>query len=228
MFPVGDINPVFYPPWVTRGLVVTNLVIFALELLLGVALIATLSFVPAELSALWLGSGDVSVLRDLFIAVFLHASVAHIFGNMLFLWIFGDNVEESLAWGWFLPFYLVCGLVASLVQYATAPLSEVPMVGASGAISGVLGAYLVLFPRVKVRVFIWPFSLFIGTLNVPAAFWIGLWFVLQLFGGIEDLGRVSQGGVAFWAHIGGFLAGIFLVMVLPRRRIRPVPRPDVL
>jgi membrane associated rhomboid family serine protease len=221
MFPIGDINPVFSPPWVTRGLVVTNIVVFALELFLGIALIVTLSFVPAELSALLLGSGDASVLRDLFTAMFLHASVAHIFGNMLFLWIFGDNVEESLAWGWFLPFYLACGLVASLVQYATAPLSEVPMVGASGAISGVLGAYLVLFPRVKVRVFIWPFSLFIGTLNVPAAFWIGLWFVMQLFGGIEDLGRVSQGGVAFWAHIGGFLAGLFLVMVLPRRRIRP-------
>lgn len=223
MFPVGDINPVRYPPWVTRALVVTNLVIFALELFLGIALIATLSFVPAELTALLRGSGDASVLRDLFTSMFLHASVAHIFGNMLFLWIFGDNVEEILAWGWFLPFYLACGLVASLVQYATAPLSEVPMVGASGAISGVLGAYLVRFPRARVRVFIWPFSLLIGTLAVPAAFWIGLWFVLQLFAGIEDLGRVTEGGVAFWAHIGGFLAGLVLVLVLPRRTL---PRSD--
>lgn len=217
MFPVGDINPVRYPPWVTRGLVAINLIVFALELFLGVALIATMSFVPAELTALLRGSGDTGVLRDLFTAMFLHASVAHIFGNMLFLWIFGDNVEEDLGWGWFLPFYLVCGLVASLIQYATAPLSEVPMVGASGAISGVLGAYLVRFPRAQVRVFIWPFSLLVGTLAVPAALWIGLWFVLQLFAGIADLGRVSEGGVAFWAHIGGFVAGLVLVFLLPRR-----------
>lgn len=217
MFPVGDINPVWRPPLVTRALVAANLALFALELLLGTPFLLALAFVPAELTALLGGGGDPGVLADLLSAMFLHAGVAHLLGNMLFLWIFGDNVEAALGKGWFLPFYLACGLAASAVQYATAPLSETPNLGASGAISGVLGAYLVLFPSAKVRVFVWPFSLFVGTLGVPAAVWIGLWFVMQLFSGVQILGQVAVGGVAFWAHIGGFVAGLVLVWVMPRR-----------
>lgn len=220
MFPVGDINPVWRPPVVTTALVVANVAVFVLELLFGTPFIVAFSFVPAELSALLRGAGNLGVLVDLFTAMFLHGSVAHLLSNLLFLWIFGDNVEATLAKGWFLPFYLVCGLVASLTQYAVTPLSEIPNLGASGAISGVLGAYLVLFPVASVRVFVWPFSLFLGTFGVPAFIWIGLWFVLQLFSGVQELGRVAAGGVAFWAHIGGFVAGLLLILFLPRR-----PRP---
>jgi membrane associated rhomboid family serine protease len=223
MFPVGDINPVWRPPVVTTALVVANVAVFLLQLLLGTPFVLAYSFVPAELNALLQGAGGPAVLLDLFTAMFLHGSVAHLLSNLLFLWIFGDNVEASLGKGWFLPFYLVCGLAASITQYATAPLSEIPNLGASGAISGVLGAYLVLFPVASVRVFVWPFSLFLGTLGVPAFIWIGLWFVLQLFSGVQELGRVAAGGVAFWAHVCGFVAGLALILLLPRRP-RP-PRP---
>lgn len=217
MFPVGDINPVWRPPVVTTLLVVANLVVFVLELLLGEAFVLDLAFVPAELNALLQGAGNLEVLFDLFTAMFLHGSIGHLLGNLLFLWIFGDNVEAALGKGWFLPFYLVCGLAASFAQFALDPTSEIPNLGASGAISGVLGAYLIMFPGARVRVFIWPFSIFIGTLGVPAAVWIGLWFVLQLFSGIQEFGRMVTGGVAFWAHIGGFVAGLVLIYLLPRR-----------
>lgn len=220
MFPVGDINPVYRRPVVTTMLVAANLIVFGIQVVLGLPFVLALSFVPAELFALLQGAGGPGVLADLLTAMFLHGSIGHLIGNMLFLWIFGDNVEAVFARGWFLPFYLACGIAASLSQYAIAPLSEIPNLGASGAISGVLGAYLVLFPTASVRVFVWPFSLFVGTLGVPAVVWIGLWFVLQLFSGVQDLGRVAVGGVAFWAHIGGFLAGLALVWLLPRRPAR--------
>jgi membrane associated rhomboid family serine protease len=220
MFPIGDDNPVWRPPVVTTALVVANVAVFALELLYGTPFILAYSFVPAELNALLRGAGGLDVLLDLLTAMFLHGSVAHLLSNLLFLWIFGDNVEASLGKGWFLPFYLLCGLAASLSQYATMPLSEIPNLGASGAISGVLGAYLVLFPAASVRVFVWPFSLFLGTFGVPAFIWIGFWFGLQLFLGVREFGQVAAGGVAFWAHVGGFVAGLLLILLLPRR-----PRP---
>jgi membrane associated rhomboid family serine protease len=217
MFPVGDVNPMYRTPIVTRLLVAANLIVFAFQWLLGVPLLLAFSFIPAELSALLQGDGEPSVLLDIFTAMFLHGGIAHLLGNLLFLWIFGDNVEAALGKGWFLPFYLLCGIAATLAQFATDPRSSIPNLGASGAISGVLGAYLVLFPRAQVRVFIWPFSLFVGTLPVPAILWIGLWFALQLVSGVQGLGMMSEGGVAFWAHIGGFVAGVLLVWLFPRR-----------
>ncbi|HMQ29232.1 MAG TPA: rhomboid family intramembrane serine protease [Chloroflexaceae bacterium] len=220
MFPVGDVNPMYRTPVVTRALVAANLVVFLLQGLLTTPALLALTFVPAELTALLQGEGGPGVIADMFTAMFLHGGLAHLIGNLVFLWIFGDNVEAALGKGWFLPFYLVCGLAATLAQYATAPLSTIPNLGASGAISGVLGAYLVLFPGAKVRVFIWPFSLFVGTPAVPAVIWIGLWFALQLFSGVQGLGGPAVGGVAFWAHIGGFVAGALLVWLLPRR---PLP-----
>lgn len=222
MFPIGDINPVYRPPVVTRALVAANVILFFLTLALGTPFLLALAFVPAELTALLGGDGNPGVLFDLFTSMFLHGGVAHLLGNLVFLWIFGDNVEAAFGKGWFLPFYLACGLAATAVQYATAPLSGIPNLGASGAISGVLGAYLVLFPSASVRVFVWPFSLFVGTLGVPAVVWIGLWFVLQLFNGVQILGDTAMGGVAFWAHIGGFVAGLVLVWVMPRRPLRQV------
>lgn len=217
MFPIGDINPTYRTPIVTRALVAANIVAFLLQGLLTTPALLALTFVPAELTALLRGDGDLGVILDMFTAMFLHGSLAHLLGNLLFLWIFGDNVEAALGRGWFLPFYLACGLAATLTQYATDPTSTIPNLGASGAISGVLGAYLVLFPGARVRVFVWPFSLFIGTLAMPAVIWIGLWFALQLASGVRGLGGGAVGGVAFWAHIGGFVAGLALVWLLPRR-----------
>jgi membrane associated rhomboid family serine protease len=225
MFPVGDINPMVRTPVVTRTLVVANIIVFLIQLWQGMAFTLALSFVPAELGALLQGSGDIGVLGDMFTAMFLHGGIAHLLGNMLFLWIFGDNVEAALGKGWFLPFYLICGIIATIAQFAIDPRSEIPNLGASGAISGVLGAYMVLFPTAQVRVFIWPFSIFIGTPRVPAILWIGIWFALQFFSGLEVLGQQQMGGVAFWAHIGGFVAGAVLVLFLPKR---PLPNRSAL
>jgi membrane associated rhomboid family serine protease len=138
-------------------------------------------------------------------------------GNLLFLWIFGDNVEDNFGRGPYLLFYLLCGVAATLAQYFTDPLSRIPNLGASGAISGVLGAYIVLYPVAAVRLFVWPFSLFIGTFPLPAFLWIGIWFLMQLVPGIQALGQLSEGGVAFWAHIGGFIAGLALIWLFRRR-----------
>ena len=149
----------------------------------------------------------------------------HIIGNMLYLWIFGDNVEDRLGHGRYLLFYMVCGVGANLVHTFVHPTSSVPTIGASGSIAGVMGAYLVLYPNARVLTLI-PFFLFIQIWQIPAFFFLGIWFVMQfLVGTVSFLGGV-QGGVAWWAHIGGFLVGVILVFVLKKRK-RYYPRyPD--
>jgi membrane associated rhomboid family serine protease len=143
--------------------------------------------------------------------MFMHGGWMHIIGNMWFLWIFGNNIEDSMGHARFAVFYLLCGLAAALLQIVSAPDSGVPMVGASGAIGGVMGAYILLYPRVNVHMLIF-LGIFITTVTVPAYFMLGYWFLLQIFGGLGSLGGVG-GGVAFWAHIGGFVAGALLVLV---------------
>ncbi len=138
-------------------------------------------------------------------SMFLHGGFMHLAGNMLYLWIFGDNVEEVMGRGRFLVFYLLCGVAAGLTQALLDPGSKIPMVGASGAISGVLGAYFLLFPRANVKVLMFPF----GLVFVPALIVLGLWFLLQLLDGLR--GPSGEGGVAFWAHVGGFVAGMVLL-----------------
>ncbi len=152
---------------------------------------------------------------NIFTAMFLHANWLHIAGNMLFLWVFGDNVEDILGHGKYLVFYLLCGMAAGLTQFAADPLSRVPMVGASGAIAGVMGAYLVKFPRSRVVMLF--FLLFFFTFELPAWFMLAYWFVLQLFGGVGSIAEASQGGTAFFAHVGGFVAGIVLVNTMGAR-----------
>ncbi|NJN14861.1 MAG: rhomboid family intramembrane serine protease [Oscillochloris sp.] len=219
MFPVRDENPIRIVPVVNNSLIAANIGLFVLELIFGERFVYTLSFVPQELSDLLAGAGNYGVVLTLFSAMFLHASFGHIIGNLLFLWIFGDNIEERLGSTRYLIFYLLCGILASLVQWWIDPQSTIPNLGASGAISGVLGAYVLLFPTTAIRLFVWPFSIFIGTFALPAFLWIGVWFVMQLFSGIDQLGQMAQGGVAFWAHIGGFVAGVALLLVLrPQRR----------
>jgi len=157
-------------------------------------------------------------------SMFLHGGLAHLLGNMLYLWIFGDNVEDRLGHVGFLAFYLVAGSAAGLAQVLPVPTSEIPAIGASGAVAGVLGAYLLLHPTAPVRVII-PFLYFASLRRVPAVLVLGMWFVIQLFNGFLSLGsgQVASGGVAWFAHIGGFVAGVLvglLLRIMPRRSPR--------
>ncbi len=184
------------------------------------AFIATFGLVPEYWTAAWSGGGDVvSATIPLFSSLFLHGGWLHLIGNMLYLWVFGDNVEDKLGHGRFIFFYLLCGVIASLVHVAMDPHSPIPTIGASGAISGVLGAYLLLFPKARVLTLI-PIFIFLQVAELPALIVLGLWFVLQFVNGMMSIGMdtAGMGGVAWWAHIGGFAAG--MVLVLPLRKYR--------
>lgn len=221
MFPLADDNPRHSPPVLTIAIIGLCVVVFLYQLTLDehelVALVTRYGFVP--IYALGLSppahAGDAPGAEiTIFTSMFLHGSLLHIGGNMMFLWIFGDNIEDALGRVRFAIFYLVCGAAAALAQAATDSHSFVPMIGASGAISGVMAAYLRLFPNAPVRVLFWVgFMAF--SRRVPALFVIGLWFILQLISAAMSLGMPS--GVAFWAHVGGFVAGLILTpLLLPR------------
>jgi membrane associated rhomboid family serine protease len=195
-------------PLVTYGLIALNVLVFLLELSGGEPFIIEWSFVPAR----FLANPEVQFIT-IFTAMFMHANELHILGNMLYLWIFGDNVEDRFGHAKFLAFYLACGVLATFAQLFFNPNSQIPNLGASGAISGVLGAYLVLFPQG--RVFI---SGGRGVIPVPALAAIGIWFLLQVFGGLGSIGAADTGGVAFMAHIGGFVAGFVLTYLFGGRR----------
>jgi membrane associated rhomboid family serine protease len=159
-------------------------------------------------------------LSNVFTSMFLHGSWMHLLGNMWFLWLFGNNVEDSMTRPRFIGFYLLCGIGAALAQIAAEPDSRIPMVGASGAISGVMGAYLVLYPRVRVFTMV-PLGFFVTSIALPAWAMLIYWMVLQVLGGFTRIGSGEEGGVAFWAHVGGFVAGVVLVKVFERRdRVR--------
>ncbi len=206
MLPIGDDNSqrrLF--PIVTYALIAINILVFLLELLGGDAFIYAWSFVPARFL-----SSPIVGLITLFTSMFLHAGWLHLGGNMLYLLIFGDNVEDRFGHFKFLIFYVLCGLAAGLAQYAISMFSEYPTLGASGAIAGVLAAYLILFPGRKVRVLLaaWVVSL-------PALLVIGAWIVIQLVSGLGTLSdATSTGGVAYMAHIGGFAAGLVLTLFM--------------
>ena len=216
MFPVQDTVPTRHPAVMVWALIAINVAVFLLELTLGPRLepfFYLFGLVPARFShpawALRLGL-PIHEYWPFLTSMFLHAGWLHVIGNMWFLWIFGDNVEDRMGSGRFLAFYLLCGVAAGAVQWLTNPSSTVPTVGASGAIAGVLGAYLVLFPRARVLVviplFFWPFFF-----DVSAFFFLGFWFLIQLFSGTLALaGPEHVGGVAFWAHVGGFGTGVLL------------------
>jgi membrane associated rhomboid family serine protease len=205
MLPLGDDNSARRTvPLITYLLIAANFFVFFIELAAGDTFINTWSFVPAVFQANHL-FGWITV----FTSMFMHGGWLHILGNMLYLWIFGDNVEDQLGHGRFLVFYLLCGVAATFAQMALDPSSEIGSLGASGAIAGVLAAYLVLFPRQRVRVLVLNF-----VIPMPAIIVIGIWFVLQIF---SQLGGSSD-GVAYMAHIGGFITGLVLVMLLRKRR----------
>ena len=214
MFPIGDDDSdrkIF--PIVTYALIVLNVLFFFVELGGGDAFIQKWAFVPARFIA-----NPVADSLTLFTAMFMHAGWLHLGGNMLYLWIFGDNVEDRFGHVKFLIFYLVCGLAATFAQLAFNLESTIPNLGASGAVAGVLGAYILLRPQAKIRVLQRG-----GVMQVPALIVIGLWFVLQLFSGVGSIAATSPdtGGVAYMAHIGGFVAGFALTFLL---RGSPGPR----
>ena len=218
MIPIHDLNPRRSPPVVTIALIVANALVFFYELSLGQRIegfLMSSAFVPARL---W-EDGTLSAaaipgaLSSALLSMFLHGGWGHFLGNMLFLWVFGDNVEDRLGHVRYLIFYVLAGYAATFAHAWFSPLSTVPAIGASGAISGVLGAYLVLFPHSRVLTLI-PIVFFLQIVEVPAVVLLGLWFLMQLVSGVGSLGaRADVGGVAFWAHVAGFLAGLFLVNV---------------
>ena len=211
-FPYKDDNPRILFPFVTYGIIAINILVFVGQFILsnnnpqlGAAFIFTFGFVPAEFN-----------LLTIFTSMFMHGGFAHIIGNMWFLYIFGDNVESILGHVKYFIFYIACGVGAALAQFFIEPSSQIPMIGASGAIAGVLGAYMIRFPKARVHVFV--IFIFITTIVVPAQIVLGLWFLMQLTNGLGSIGVNTTGGVAWFAHIGGFIAGVALLNFLQKVR----------
>ena len=207
MIPIGDDN---YGrrsvPVVTYLLIAANFLVFFFELTLGDPFVLAFSVIPAHLLA-----NPVGQFFTVFSAMFMHAGWMHILGNMLYLWIFGDNIEDAIGHGNFLIFYLLCGIAATFAQALADPTSTVPNLGASGAIAGVLGSYLILFPRQRVRVLLISFII-----PLPAILVIGFWFLLQVMSEAGASG--ASGGVAYMAHIGGFITGAILILFFRNKR----------
>jgi membrane associated rhomboid family serine protease len=208
VFPLKDENPTKSSPHVTRILIVVNVVVFFFFWILGYdslnEAIWNYGMIP-----LFVLNGE--RLYTLFTSIFMHGGILHLFGNMLYLHIFGDNIENAFGHWWYMGFYVVSGITASLVHILSIGYSPIPAVGASGAISGVLGAYIMLFPRARILTLV--FYYWISITAIPAIFFLGFWFFFQLFAGSLTLGYGVASGVAYWAHIGGFLAGIALALV---------------
>jgi membrane associated rhomboid family serine protease len=234
MFPYKDDNPTLTTPVVTFLLIALNALVWVLVQGMGTeprlaASVCELGLIPGELlgrlaagTPVALGDGACEVGRSPnwitpVSSMFLHGGWLHLIGNMWFLWVFGNNVEDSMGKVRFLLFYLLCGVTAAASQVLVSPASPIPMVGASGAISGVMGAYIILYPRVRVHMLIF-LGIFITTITVPAYLMLGYWFLLQLAGGLPTLAKES-GGVAFWAHTGGFVAGMVLQFVFRDRTL---------
>ena len=210
MIPLRDVIPSRTTPGVTVTLIAVNIAVYLFQLMLSEggqdAFLLGFGLVPAYFS-----------LVNVVTSMFVHGGFAHLAGNMLFLWIFGDNVEDRLGHGRFIVFYLMCGFTAAFAQAALDPESLVPMVGASGAIAGVMGAYLVLYPRSRVLM-LFPFPVFL--FELPAIVFLVMWFLVQFLNGINQLPvferNAISGGVAFWAHVMGFVAGLILVVFMKR------------
>lgn len=226
MLPLRDLNPTRRFPILTFILIAINVVVFLWELTLTEAelfrqlieiAVVPVTFAPAPFSP--------ESLLDVLRSTFLHGGWGHILGNMLYLYLFGDNIEDRLGRVLFLVLYFVAGFVAAVAQTVVDPTSTIPMIGASGAIAGILGSYLVLFPTVRVRGVI-PLGFIPFFTELPAFIVLGLWFVFQLFNGVASIGApLAGGGVAFFAHIGGFVAGVVITLILTRLMPQP-PIPE--
>jgi len=249
VIPYKDENPTDLAPLFTVGLIVVNALVWLVVQGAGlnsadlVRSVCELGLIPGEVlrtvppgTAVPVGPGMRCLVTaqphwwTVATSMFLHAGWLHIIGNMWFLWVFGNNIEDSMGHARFVAFYLLCGVAAALAQMVSDPRSAVPMVGASGAISGVMGAYILLYPRVRVHTIVW-LGFFVTTVALPAYVILGYWFVYQLLlGTVGSLSRM-EGGTAFWAHVGGFVAGMALIRVfvnpeyLERRRSRVIILP---
>jgi len=235
MFPIRDDNPNLLVPYTTYAIVVLN--VLAWVLLQGMGMeprlsssVCQLGLIPGELlgnladfGAIQLGPNNVCPINEgaswvtPFTSMFMHGGWLHIIGNMWFLWVFGDNVEDSMGHVRFGIFYVLCGLCAAALQIVADPDSAIPMVGASGAIGGVMGAYILLYPRVHVHMLL-ILGFFVTTIAVPAVLMLGYWFFIQLISGFLSA-DVKGGGVAFWAHVGGFAGGAILVLLFKNNKL---------
>ncbi len=211
MFPIRDTQPSYSRPIVTIVLIVVNVLVFLFEASLD-------DYTRNEFIAMYGLTPDRFQFANVVTSMFLHGGWMHVLGNMWFLWIFGDNIEDILGHGKFILFYFVCGIAAAMTQVAVNLDSRVPMVGASGAIAGVMGAYMIKFPRARIQSILFVLF-FITRIDVPAWLMLIYWFATQLFSGVGSIGytQSSQGGTAFFAHIGGFVAGIILIKTLGTR-----------
>jgi membrane associated rhomboid family serine protease len=235
MIPLKDDNPTEIQPVVTIGIIGICSLIFLYQVSLGEKMGQMFVFQYGAIPALLFGREspvpDLAALSPsltVLTSMFLHGGWMHLIGNMLYLWIFGNNIEDAMGHVRFIVFYLLCGVAAGMTHAAMDPGSTIPMIGASGAISGVLGAYLLLYPRASVLVLI-PLGFFTRMMYIPAAFVLGFWFLLQLISGGVSLGH-SGAGVAWFAHVGGFVAGMALIGLFKHRSVRffnpPRPHPS--
>lgn len=219
MIPFKDDNPTNTFPFVTGLLIVINIAVFILQIFSeqsGREIVFMYGAVPANLLQFH-STQPIPALMTLFTSMFMHGGVLHLAGNMLYFWIFGDNIEDSLGHVRFLVFYLFCGVVSAYAYAMVDPASTVPMIGASGAISGLLGAYILLFPSARVNTLVF-LGFFVQVIKIPALIVIGFWAIIQVLSGFLSQGGLHQGGVAWFAHVGGFLAGLFTIKLwLPRR-----------
>jgi len=211
VLPLRDFIPTRRFPVLTVGIIIVNIIAFAYELLAEASgtleqTFYTMGVVPFDVTH----DFGLAVAFSFVTSMFLHGGFMHIAGNMLYLWIFGNNVEDSMGRGRFLLFYLMTGSIASAAQVLASPNSRLPSIGASGAIAGVLGAYIVLFPRARVQTLVF-LGYFARMAQLPALLVLGFWFVLQLLSGLMSFGVAQMGGIAWFAHVGGFVAGLLLV-----------------
>ncbi|HLN61299.1 MAG TPA: rhomboid family intramembrane serine protease [Symbiobacteriaceae bacterium] len=227
VFPLRDSVPTRRRPWVTYSLVALNLVLFLVELGAGDLandLLSLFAVVPTRVLSLrvWAMTGGWPLVT-LVTSTFFHGSWTHLIGNMLYLWVFGDNIEDLLGRGRYLLFYLLCGVLANIAHVAANPSSQALTIGASGAVAGVLGGYLLRFPRAKILT-LFPIGFLVPAVPIAASIYLVLWFLMQLFSGLAPIWvRDVTQTVAFWAHISGFLSGFALVRLLEPKRERLLP-----
>ncbi len=224
MFPLKDDNPTNITPVVTWMLIAINVMVFLYQVSLGPRASELFVYQYGAIPAVVTGTrslpgnlAEIPPILSIFTSMFLHGGWMHLIGNMWYLWIFGNNIEEAMGGLRYLAFYLVCGFLASMSQILANTGSTLPSIGASGAIAGVLGAYIMLYPRARVLTLV-VLLFFIRLLYIPAGFILGIWFIFQLLSG-SMAGPQNTGGVAFWAHIGGFLAGVLLVGLFKKRDV---------
>ena len=223
MIPIRDEIKTHRFPFVNYTLLAVNVAIFLLTYVFSAdpnAVYSEFALFPIEIKQ----GLDVGDMRNILTSMFMHAGWFHLLGNMLYLWVFGDNIEDRLGHFKYLLFYLAGGVFAAFAHYFTNPTSAIPTVGASGAIAAVLGAYLVIYPQSRVYTFI-PIGFFARLRLVPAVVVLGMWFILQLFSGVGSLAMADQGGTAYWAHIGGFVFGLLIGFFFKKSGRKPVPAP---